>query len=267
MTVGVVTRFAKHAEEFPLAYYEVKGVNGVWHRPVGSAIPMISVFGDHRVAQAHPEWVQVGPHGKKATADREYFDWDHLCPSHEAVFELGLKWIHQAYEESQCPVIRLDDVAFAREGYCQCAACREAEQASGLDALEYRQRRLEDFVRQAAEIGPRLELTLYPDPYPLHLEQRFGLSPDRLAVYVDRFVVPIYDQHYATTYWLEILASAFRDRLPRPFLIELYGLQVPEEALLRAAQVAHAYADGVLIAYDNQVEKLRRIQHHLTNGR
>lgn len=235
----------------------------MWHDVPRGAIPMVSLLGDNRVAKAHPEWVQTGPDGDVATRRSRYFDWDALCPSHPTVFEMALGWVDRAGQQSQTGRVRLDDVTFAREFFCQCQVCQRQAASRGLSWAEWRIERLSELVRAARALGYTLELTLFPDPFPGHLERRFGLDLSRLASDIDTFVVPIYDMHYATTYWLEVLAQAFQEILPARWFIELYGLTVPEEALVKAAQVAAFYADGVLIAYDNQLEKLQRIQERL----
>jgi len=261
--LGIVSRFPEHLHAFSWSYYEVKDVAGVWHAPRLGSISMISVFGDNRVAGAHPHWVQVGPGGMLGTRVNRYFDWDTLCPSHPEVFELALNWVKQAMEKSPDRHLRLDDATFAREEFCQCERCIAAARERGLSWYEYRIDRITEFVEMVRSTVDHLEMTLFPDPFPGHLERRFGIDVDRLAPFVDRFIVPIYDMHYATTYWLEVLAQGFRERLPRPYAIELYGLKVPERALLHAVEVAEAYCDGVIVAYDNQLEKLLRIQEQL----
>lgn len=261
--MGISSRFPEHFDAFPWAYYEVKDVNGVWHDPIRHTIPMVSVFGDNRLSKAHPDWVQIGPEGLRGTREARYFDWDTLCPSHDEVFETALDWVKRAVKDDPFPEIRLDDLSFARDGFCQCQHCQHAMADRHMNFFEYRQARLEEFIAQVRPLVARLELTVFPDPFPGHLERRFGLALDHLSEMVDRFVVPIYDMHYATTYWIEVLASAFAERMKKPWVVELYGLKVPEEALLRACSVALAYADGVVIAYDNQLEKLIRIKKQL----
>lgn len=263
MALGVVSRFVDHLRYFAPAYYEVKGVTGIWHDVVPDAIPMVSVFGDNRLSQAHPQWIQIGPGGERATRSSRYFDWDALCPSQDAVFEQGLSWVRAAIRPTAVTTVRLDDVTYARENFCQCAVCLGSSRRRGLSLEEFRVERIAEFVAAAYQLGPRLHMTLFPDPFPGHLERRFGIDVSRLAPYIDAFIVPLYDLHYATTYWLEVLAQAFQERLRSRWYVELYGLQVSEAALLHACQVASAYADGVIIAYDNQLEKLRRIQDRL----
>ncbi|CAB3394007.1 hypothetical protein [Kyrpidia spormannii] len=262
---GVVTRYADHVGQFRPAFWEVKDVGGAHREPVAGSIPMVSCFADNRVAKAHPEWVQVGPGGQRATRDQPYFDWDCLCPSRPEVEALALEWVRDAAAQSGPEGFRLDDVTFAREGYCQCAACEAGRRKAGLDLETYRMARLADFVARArSSVAGKLYFTLFPDPYPGHLERRFGIDVDRMKQWVDVFVVPIYDLAYTTTYWLEVLAQGFQDRLGgHPWYLELYGLGVEEAKLVKASRVGASYADGVLIAYENDLDKLRRIQEAL----
>ncbi|NMP23464.1 hypothetical protein [Sulfobacillus harzensis] len=261
-TIGVVSRFPEHLSHFDLAYYEVKDVAGVWHPPIVGTVPMVSVFGDNRAASDHPEWVQVDANGQRAVRSSRYFDWDAICPSHPEVRRLAVDWVQKAAQQSRSRRLRLDDASFAREGYCRCELC--LEKAGGQDQLEaYRQRVISAFVEEVRNDIPHVDMTLFPDPLPGHLERRFGNNLDQLSDLVDRFIVPIYDLHYATTYWLEILAQGFRERLTRPFFVELYALGVAEEALGRAAEVALHYADGVLFAYGNKLDALLRLRERL----
>lgn len=265
---GIVSRFQAHLAAFEWAFYEVKDVAGVWHDPIPGSIPMVSLFGDNRLAKIHPDWVQRDHEGRPANRSLSYFDWDTLCPSHPEAIAQVLSWLKRSHELSGASALRLDDVTYAREGFCYCAHCLEGQKQTGLDFEAYRVWRMTSLVETIRRTYPHLEIffTLFPDPYPGHLERRFGLQPDQLAAFVDAFVVPIYDLHYATTYWLEVLASAFRERLSKPFWIELYGLSVPEQALAHAVDVASAYADGILIAYDNNLEKLKRMRERVVNG-
>jgi hypothetical protein len=261
---GVVTRYRSHVGAFSLAFWETKDVGGAQHPPVPGAVPMVSCFGDNRVAKEHPDWVQVGPAGVPATRDLPYFDWAALCPTRPEVRELARAWVAAASVPGQG--LRLDDVTYARRDFCQCAVCEGEARSRGVALWELRQQVLSAFVQEMRAVtrGP-LYLTLYPDPYPGRLEEEYGLWPADLRSLVDCFVVPIYDLAYSTTWWLENLARAFRERLQHPFLVELYGLGVDAARLEKAALVAGAYADGVLVAYDRDLEKLQRIERAYRN--
>ena len=90
-------------------------------------------------------------------------------------------------------------------------------------------------------------------------QQDFNAAID---AYVDEYVVPLYDMAYSTTYWLEIIASAFRDRLETPLSVELYAVEVDIDNLIHALEVVEEYADSVLFGYDasNAVATLRRMR-------
>jgi hypothetical protein len=262
---GVVTRYPRHAEAVRPAFWEVKDVGGARRAPRPGTVPMVSCFGDNRVARTHPDWVQVGPGGMRADRTAPYFDWDALCPTRPEVRRLALEWVAAAVAGGTPGTgLRLDDVTYAREGFCQCPVCRAEAAAAGEDLDELHARVIRDFVREVrARVAGPLYFTLFPDPFPGRLERRFGIHPAELDLYVDAYVVPLYDLAYGTTYWLEVLASAFAERLARPFWVELYALGVPEERLVKAALVAATYAAGVLLAYGNRLETIRQVESAL----
>jgi hypothetical protein len=238
---GVVTRNEPEVDwpEFDLACYEMKDVTGRATEPVEGAVNMISAFGDNAAAEGDPDVVAVNADGVPATRDEPYFDWDYVCPTHDAYREGILEMVEDAAEAN--PDVRLDDVGFPRQGYCRCERCEQrfADSEFG-EWKRWRAAEITDFVGEARERVPGdLYLTLYPDPYPEHLYDRSGLDLAALSPLVDEFVVPLYDTAYGTTYWLEVIASGFRDRLETPLVIELH-----------AAEVAEAYAEQVCFGYD-----------------
>lgn len=256
---GVTTRFTSHAQAFDLVFFEVKGIAGAFRDAPAGTVPSISAFADEKVARAHPDWVQVGPGGERAERGTRYFDWSSLCPSRPEVFDLGVTWAKRAAQGARG--LRLDDAHFARQGYCQCPVCVAAAERAGMTLSAFRRMRTTQYARCVrSEIGGPLYYTVHPDPYPGHLEDHYGVDVDALGEIADGFVVPIYDMAYSTTYWVEVLASGFRERLSKPFFVELYGLDVAEDRLVKAAEVAQHYADGILIAYDRDLERLQRIR-------
>jgi hypothetical protein len=166
--------------------------------------------------------------------------------------------------------VRLDDVGFPRAEYCHCDRCLDRFAESDYDDwTAWRSAIITEFVAAARERVPGdLSLTLYPDPYPGHLAARTGIDLDAVGDDVDEFVVPIYDTAYGTTYWLEVLASAFADRLSTPFAIELYAVHVEVENLVDAAEVAADYGDGVIFGYDasNGRAAIRRMTAERASG-
>ena len=258
---GVVTRNAEEVEweSFDRGFYEVKDVTGRAADPLPNAVNMVSCFGDNAAAESTPDLVPVDDEGTPATRDQRYFDWAYVCPTHEGYREGLLEIV------SDCAAVngdvRLDDVGFPRAEYCRCERCERLFAESDYDdRFDWRASVINEFVREAAERIPgRTYLTLYPDPYPGHLFERAGLDLSVLSAYVDEFVVPLYDTHYGTTYWLETIATGFQDLLGwspetpeagTPFSIELYAVQVDVDNLVHAAEVAEAYGNDVFFGYD-----------------
>ena len=275
---GVVTRNPEDIEypEFERNFFEVKDVSGRSNEPLEDAVSMISCFGDNAAGSENDELVPVNPEGQEATRDRQFFDWAYVCPTHGGYREGLLEIIEDCAEVNGD--VRLDDVGFPRQEYCYCDRCNarfeewvetrhEAgegpppEETTVEDRYEWRAEVITEFVAAATDRIPgRTYFTLYPDPYGDHLYERAGLDLDAREPLVDEFVVPLYDTHYGTTYWLETIASGFRDRLDTPMSVELYAVDVDIDNLLHAVEVAEAYSEGVLFGYDasNARAALRR---------
>ena len=260
---GIVTRNQPETKwpEFDRAFYEVKDVTGHPNEPIAGAINMISCFGDNATAAENPDLVPIDSEGKKATRERAYFDWDYICPTHDAYREGLLEMIADCGAANDA--VRLDDVGFPREDYCRCDRCERRFAASKFDDwTAWRAAVITEFVAAANDRIPgRTYLTLYPDPYPGHLYARSGLNLAALRPHVDEFVVPLYDLAYGTTYWLESLARGFRSALggsyavdgpdpETPFSIELYAVDVAVDNLIQAAEIADTYAKEVFFGYD-----------------
>ncbi|WP_435194246.1 hypothetical protein [Natronomonas sp. EA1] len=275
---GVVTRNAPEVEwtEFDIGFFEVKDVSGRSAEPIETGVNMVSCFGDNAAANENPDLVPVNPDGQHATRDRTYFDWAYICPTHERYKEGLLEIIEDCVEVN--PDLRLDDVGFPRQEYCYCDRCNHAfeewvearheagegphpEETGVDDRYAWRASVITEFVEEAvARITGKTYFTLYPDPYGDHLYERAGLDLERLDELVDEFVIPLYDMAYTTTYWLEIIASGFADRLDSPISVELYAVDVDIDKLIHATEVAEAYGENVLFGYDasNAVAALRR---------
>lgn len=266
----IVTRNADELEwdEFAGGFYEVKDVTGRQSDPIDHGINMISCHGDS-VASEEQELAPVDHEGRPATRDRPYFDWGYVCPTHEA-YQDGLMEIIDSCAAHN-PDVRLDDVGFPRAEYCHCERCNARfRESSYEDRDNWRASVITTFLERARDRIPGdLYLTVYPNPYPGHLRRRTGLDPNLVEPLVDEFVVPIYDMAYSTTYWLEILAEGFVDRLDTPFSIELYAVQVEPDRLSHAAEVVEAYATDVVFGYDagNARGVIRRLQAEAAEGK
>ena len=265
---GVVTRNDEEARwpDFDRGFYEVKDVSGRSAEPVPDTVSMVSCFGDNAAAEERPNLVPVTPDGVRATRDRTYFDWAYVCPTHDGYREGLLEIVADCAEVT--PDVRLDDVGFPRPEYCYCDRCNERfeswvrarhdrgegphpTETTVEDRYEWRAERITEFVEAATDRIPgRSYLTLYPDPYGDHLYERAGLDIEALEPHVDEFVVPLYDTHYGTTYWLETIAKGFQSRLETAFSVELYAVDVDIDDLIHALEVAEAYGESVLFGYD-----------------
>jgi hypothetical protein len=283
---GVVTRNADDAErpEFDRAFFEVKDVTGRSEEPVPGAVNMVSCFGDNAAAADDPGLVPVTPEGEEATRERTYFDWSYVCPTHEAYRDGLLEIIDDCADAKDD--VRLDDVGFPRPEYCYCDRCNREfaawaedrhdrgegphpEETTAADRFAWRAAVITEFVEEAVEhVLGRTYFTLYPDPYGDHLYERAGLDLQALEPLVDEFVVPLYDTFYGTTYWLEVIASGFCDRLATPISVEIYAVDVEIDNLVHAAEVASEYGEAVLFGYDssNAVAALRRMDAESRDG-
>ncbi|MBX0321461.1 hypothetical protein EGH21_00320 [Halomicroarcula sp. F13] len=266
---GVVTRNEEETEwsEFDRAFYEVKDVTGRAVEPIPGAVNMVSCFGDNAV-ESEQDLLAFDDEGTAATRNEPYFDWTYVCPTHERYREGLLDIVEEAAEVNED--VRLDDVGFPRDEYCHCDRCeRKFADSEFEDWAAWRTNVITSFVADARERVPGdLYLTLYPDPYPGHLESRTGVDVDAIDEYVDEFVVPIYDMAYSTTYWLEILAKGFVDRLDTQFSIELYAVDVDIDDLAKAVKVAAEYGHTVLFGYDasNARATVRRLDADAREG-
>jgi hypothetical protein len=246
---------------------------------------MVSCFGDNAAADENPDLVPVDEEGRLATRDRTYFDWAYICPTNERYRAGLLEILDDCAAENDD--VRLDDVGFPRAEFCHCERCERrfdewaAGESSGRrpragqhdDWYDWRASVITDFVADAADHIPgRTYLTLYPDPYPGHLYERAGLDLEALEPFVDEFVVPLYDIHYGTTYWLETIAKGFQTRLSDldvDFSIELYAVNVDVDDLIHATEVASAYGKDVFFGYDasNAAAALRRMRADAEEGK
>jgi hypothetical protein len=255
---GIVTRNAEELDwpEFDRGFYEVKDAAGQPNDPVPGGVNTLSCFGDTAAAAGDPSLVPVSESGERATREQPYFDWSYVCPSREAYREGLLETIADCADRS--PDVRLDDVGFPRQEYCHCAVCEDRFAASEHDDRgDWRASVITGFVAEATDRIPgRTYLAVHPDPYPGRLRARSGIDLAAVAEHVDEVVVPLYDTAYGTTYWIESLAAGFADRIGSleedvDLGIELYAMNVDVDDLLRATDVAGAYADAVYFGYES----------------
>lgn len=255
----MVTDTPKPVNSFDMSFYPLKQVSGKVSVPATGMYNIISCFGDNKTANEKPSWVTTSPDGKATRKNRaDTFCWNWLCPTNEEYISTLLKLIKKAARKN-VKGIHLDCVRFPGEKYCNCSRCIRKWKRTNLGRTEWKQKVILEFVKQASRrVDQEFSVTLYPDPF--HPE-RFGFDLERLAQYVDFFLIPIYDKSYSATYWVEILVNAFRERLNAPFYIELYAEEPEVENLRKAAFKAWGGSHGIIFAYG--VQKAVRVMNRL----
>jgi hypothetical protein len=260
---GIVTRNPSEVEwpEFDVAVYEAKGASGSASAPLSGATNAVSCFADAAAAD-EPGLVAVAADGARATADAGVGGY--VCPTHPGYREGLRETIADCVAAS--PDLRLDDAGFPGGRYCHCDRCDERFAASDFgDRDDWRAATVRDFLDGVRDAVPgTLSLAVHPDPYPGHLRERSGIDLDTIGPLVDSLVVPLYDRHYDTTYWIETIASGFADAVPESVAIdvELFGGGADVGPLLEAVDAAAPHADAVLFGYDAATARaaLRRLR-------
>jgi hypothetical protein len=130
----------------------------------------------------------------------------------------------------------------------------ELWQKSGLGWLEWRRKEVTDYIAQIRE-HTKKELVMCIQPDPVTSLERYGVDFDDLAKYCDAFNVVMFSKNYATPWYFEMIARAFKKLLKKPFYVSLYVIgpgdtpnDVPStaELLTVSARIARAGADGFL---------------------
>jgi hypothetical protein len=250
---GVVTRNVEEMEwsAFDRGFYEVKDVTGKAAQPVAEAVNVLSCFADNAAVSEEGSLVAVDSEGRSASEDRSSFDWTYVCPTNSDYREGLLEIVADCVEEHDD--VRLDNVEYPGAGFCHCDRCDQRFAESNIEDREaWRASVITEFVAEVAALVPgRLFLSLRPDPYPGHLYERSGVDLAALDDYVDEFVVPLYDPSYATTYWLETIASGFGDELDTSLGVELYAVDQEIDDLIDATAAVEPDADHVYFGYDS----------------
>ncbi|AFZ73517.1 hypothetical protein [Natronobacterium gregoryi] len=207
-------------------YYFVESVDGTTNEPLEGAVASVACWGDTATVEADPERAAVSADGTRATPDSEGHQWGTVCPT-DPDYRTDLL---ERLEELEGDV-RLTTLGFPGESFCYCDRCdRQFEDSGYDDRTAWRSAVITEFVADTAtRVDGELTATLYPDPYPGHLQERAGIDVRALAAHVDGFLVPLCSPGYETTYWVESLA--------RGFVAELEGLGVDLSIQLSAAEI------------------------------
>ncbi|MEJ2280563.1 MAG: family 10 glycosylhydrolase [Candidatus Bathyarchaeota archaeon] len=267
--IGVLTNKPKSVPGFDFASYYVKSCTGKICKPAKNLTNIISCFADNRTARKKPEWIPVSKLGNAIRTNRQHrFLWDYICPSVKEYQSFLFDLINETLK-NQIEGIHLDCIGFPGSEFCTCHRCIAEFKKSQLDWIDWRIKKITDFIQQASKMvkdcGKIFSITLLPDP--CFGKERFGEDFHLLEKYVDFFIVPIYDLYYSTTYWLETLAIDFSKQLDKPLFIELYAANPgPEIKNLLAAMVAISnYVDGIILATHDDA-KAKQIQENILNN-
>jgi hypothetical protein len=115
---------------------------------------------------------------------------------------------------------------------------------------------MEELLKTKQELErTKKELVMCIQPDPTTSLERYGVDFDDFAKYCDAFNVVMFSQNYATPWYFEMLARAFKKLLKKPFYISLYvygpgdnpnSVPTTAELLTVTARCARAGADGFL---------------------
>ena len=247
------------AEGFDLNFYRIKPESGTVGKPTPYMYTNIACFGDNQTAKKHPEWIAVSKDGPANRANKKYnFRWDILCMTNSEFVEETLNFIEDNARVS--PGISLSSMHFADYGFCVCPRCMDLWRKSGLDWIEWRAQTVTAFVKEAKQrVGNKpLFINILPDP--VLGKERFGYDYDELAKYADFFVVPLFSRSYATPWYFETLARAFKRILKKPVFVNLYVFgpgetleTVPtvKQLLTVSCRVERAGVNGIIYLAEN----------------
>ena len=264
MKFGTFTFQPEKARGFDFSVFRVKPETGMRLTPVQDMFSNIAVFADNVAVRNHPDWVSQSALGPAKIGNNNYnIYWDVVCatqPEHRAE---QLEYIAEIDRRSQG--VWLNSQYFADQGHCTCPRCVELWRKSGLSWLQWRRKEVADYVAQVREhVNKELILAIQPDPVSSY--ERYGVDFDDFANYADAFNVVMFSKNYATPWYWEMLARAFKKLLKKPFYISFYVFgpgdnpkDVPSVAELLTVSVrcARAGADGFLYLTDNATQILR----------
>jgi len=249
--LGVLTGDRALAEEgiSDVTHYLADRVSGHRVDPVDGAVNAVACWGDTRQTCDDPERAAVTADGTRATPEARGHHWGTLCPTDPDYRTALLDRIEHVGATGD---VRLTTLGFPGDGFCRCKRCSRRFDASGqADWVAWRTAEITAFVDAAADrVNGSLQATLPPDPYPSHLRERAGLDPEALAPLVDGFLIPLCGMGYATTYWVDTLASGFATRLAdldASFAVQLSADGAEPDRLVDLVGIVDQYADEVVV--------------------
>jgi hypothetical protein len=247
LKIGVLLDEPKLVPGFDYTFYEAKPSSGRLLPSLPKAWNVVNCFADNTISQEKPNLVATSKGERAVRGTPRHFLWDWICPSRSEYRDYCLQVIRKIAEQDVAG-IRLDSVCFPREGYCDCAVCKENCEKSDEELIDWRADQITSFIRDVRkDVNCGLGLTLEPDP--CYGKERFGLDLAEVSKYVDFISTPLY-MDYSIVYWLDILANCFRRKIAKPYFIELYAghPRAPLKNIVSALAVATAYADTTILS-------------------
>jgi hypothetical protein len=243
----------KKSEGFDFGLLRVKTEMGTRIPPVSEMYSNVAIFGDNVAIRNHPDWLSQSPLGPAKMGNNSYnIYWNIVCATQLEQRAEQLDYMEDVdrhsmgvWPNSQC---------FADHGHCNCSRCMELWQKSGLGWLEWRRKEVTNYIVQIRE-HTKKELVMCIQPDPATSLERYGVDFDDLAKYCDAFNVVMFSKNYATPWYFEMIARAFKKLLKKPFYVSLYvfgpgdtqsDVPTTAELLTVSARIARAGADGFL---------------------
>ncbi|MCW4031648.1 MAG: hypothetical protein NWE80_04715 [Candidatus Bathyarchaeota archaeon] len=271
MKFGAYLYGAEKAVGFDFQVLRVKLETGLRIPPVHDMYSNIAVFADNVASRSHPDWISQSPLGPAQMGNNNFnIYWDVVCatqPEHRAE---QLNYI-EAVDQNSLGVW-LNSQYFADHGHCTCQRCNYLWKESGLSWFEWRRKEVTDYIAQIRE-RVKKELVMCIQPDPINSYERYGVDFDDLAKYADAFNVVMFSKSYATPWYWEMLARAFKKLLKKPIYISLYVFgpgdnvkDVPSasELLTVSVRCARADIDGILYLASDP-SKIRDFQKAAVN--
>ena len=253
MKFGAYIYEPEKAAGFDFHTLRVKLETGERIPPVQDMYSNIAVFADNAATRTHPDWISQSPLGLAQMGNNNFnIYWNIVCatqPEHRAE---QLDYISDVDRHSMG--VWLNSQYFADHSHCTCPRCKERLKKSGLGWFEWRRKEVTDYISQIRE-HVKKELVMCIQPDPVTACERYGVDFDDLAKYADAFNVVMFSKNYATPWYWEMLARAFKKLLKKPVYISLYvygpgdtAKDVPSasELLTVSVRCARTGIDGIL---------------------
>ena len=267
MKFGSYLYEAKKVEGFNFDVYRLKPETGRLGIPQTDMWNNIACFGDNVTAREHPDWISESKLGLAIRGNNNYnLHWDILCPTVPEFREHILNYIEETAEQTKQPIF-LNSWHFADHGHCTCERCTKLHKESGLEWMEWRKKIITEFVRDVRErVKTPLIVAVLPDP--ANADNRFGMDYNALSQYADAFNIVMFSQNYATAWYWEMLARAFRRIFKKPVYANLYvwgpgddprKIPTVDQLLKVSVRVGRTGIDGIIYLSDN-VNHMREFQ-------